>query len=149
MNLLLRYRTLHHSNVMTLKSTLLNSLLFCLTINPGQAQTGLVNADTLLLGTWKGSSICQIKNSACHDESVVYRISKNKGVDSFYINAGKLINGAEQEMGILPFTYNKRTNQLVSTAYGIWTLKIEPGKMEGTLFVHGDLYRKINVFKLY
>ena len=31
-----------------------------------------VNYDTLLIGVWKGSSICQIKNSPCHDETVVY-----------------------------------------------------------------------------
>ena len=36
-----------------------------------------VNYDTLLIGVWKGSSICQIKNSPCHDETVVYYISKN------------------------------------------------------------------------
>lgn len=133
-----------------IKSALLYCLLSGLTINSGQAQTGLVNADTLLVGTWKGSSICQIKNSACHDEAVVYRISKNKGVDSFYIDAGRIVNGTEVDMGILPFIYNKKTNQLVSTAYnGIWTFNIEPGKMEGTLLSHGELYRKIKVYKLY
>jgi hypothetical protein len=39
------------------KSALLYFLLFGLTINPGQAQTGLVNADTLLSGTWKDVNI--------------------------------------------------------------------------------------------
>jgi hypothetical protein len=132
-----------------LKSTLL-FLLQCLAINPGQAQTALVKADTLLVGTWKGTSVCQVKNSPCHDETVIYRISKNSGVDTFYINANKIVNSVEEEMGILPCIYNERKNQLISTAYnGIWTFDIETAKLEGTLIFRGDLYRKIKVYKQY
>ena len=132
------------------KSTFLYSFLLCLAIHSSHAQTGLVNVDTLLVGTWKGSSLCQIKNSPCHDETVVYHISKSKGVDSFYINANKIVNGVEEDMGIIPFSYNKKTNQLISTAYsGIWTLNIGTAILEGTLVVHGDLYRKIKIYKQY
>jgi hypothetical protein len=105
--------------------------------------------DTLLAGTWKGTSLCQIKNSPCHDENVVYRISKNKDLDSFYINASKIVDGSEQEMGILPFTYNSKTNQLNSSAHGDWSFNIEGNKLEGTLMVHGELFRKIKVYKQY
>jgi hypothetical protein len=132
-----------------LKQTLLFSLLFCLAGTSNQAQTGAVNIDTLLIGTWNGTSICQIKNSPCHDETVVYHISKNKGTGTFYINANKIVNGVEEEMGMLPFVYNKKTNQLTSTAYGIWTFNITAAKLEGTLLVRGDLYRKIVVYKKY
>src|SRR5215217_8075899 len=128
------------------KSTLLFSLILCLAGKSGQAQTG-VGIDTLLTGTWRGTSICQIKNSPCNDETVVYYISKNKGVDSFFINASKIVNGEEVEMGILPFVLNKKTNQLTSTAYGNWTFNIEGAKLEGTLVLRGDLYRKIIVYK--
>jgi len=130
-----------------LKFTLLYSLILCLAIYASQAQIRLDKADTLLIGTWKGNSMCQIKNSSCHDETVVYHISKNKGIDTFYINASKIVNGAEVEMGTLPFVYNKTTNQLTSTAYGIWTFNIAGHKLEGTLLVDGDLYRKIIVNK--
>jgi hypothetical protein len=132
-----------------LKSTLFITLILCLACKSNQAQTNLVNIDTLLIGNWNGSSICQQKNSSCHDETVVYHISKNKGVDTFYINAGKIVNGVEEGMGILPFIYNKKTKQLNSTAYGIWTFNLEGAKLEGTLLVHGDLYRKIIVYKHY
>ena len=132
-----------------MKSILLYSLISYLAINSSQAQTGLNKDDTLLIGTWKGTSICQIKNSPCHDETVVYRISKKTGVDSFYINASKIVNGIEDEMGILPFVYNKKTNQFTSTAYGIWTFNIEGAELEGTLLVRGELYRKIKVYKQY
>ena len=52
-------------------------------------------------------------------------------------------------MGILPFIYNRKTNQLTSTAYGIWTFNMQGAKLEGTLSVHGDLYRKIILYKQY
>jgi hypothetical protein len=132
-----------------LKSSLLFSLILCLASKSSQAQNGAVKIDTLLIGTWSGTSICQIKNSPCHDETVVYHISKNRGVDTFFINASKIVNGVEEEMGILPFVYNKKTNQLTSTAYGIWTFNLEGDKLEGTLIVHGDLFRKIKVYKHY
>jgi hypothetical protein len=131
------------------KSTLLFSFILCLVSKPDQAQTGTVKIDTLLVGTWNGTSVCQVKNSPCHDETVVYHISKKSGVDTFYINANKIVNGKEEGMGILPFVYNKATNQLTSTAYGIWTFNIEGVKLEGTLLVHGALYRKITVDKHY
>ena len=132
-----------------LKLTVLFSLILCLASKSNLAQTGLLKIDTLLIGTWNGTSICQITNSACHDETVVYHISKNRGVDTFYINASKIVNGVEEEMGMLPFVYNEKTNQLTSTTYGIWTFNIEGVKLEGTLLVHGDLYRKIIVYKHY
>ena len=106
-----------------------------------------VNYDTLLIGVWKGSSICQIKNSPCHDETVVYYISKKTGIDTFYINGNKIVNGVEEEMGILPFTLNKKTNQLISTSYGLWTFTIKQRKLEGTLVSKGALYRIINLTK--
>lgn len=134
---------------MNLKSPLLFSLILCLACKSNQAQTGPVKIDTLLVGTWNGTSICQIKNSPCHDETVVYHIFQNRGVDTFYVNASKIVNGAEEEMGILPFVYNKKTNQLISTKYGIWTLNIEGVKLEGTLLHNSELYRKIILYKHY
>ena len=131
------------------KSTLLLLLFHCLACKSNQAQTGAVNIDSLLKGTWRGTSICQVKNSPCHDETVVYHISKNDRVDTFYINAGKIVNGVEEEMGILPFIYNGKTNQLTSTAHGIWTFNVQATKLEGTLLVRGELYRKIAVYKQY
>jgi len=129
------------------KLTLLFSLILCLAGKSNQAQTAKANIDTLLIGSWHGTSICQIKNSPCHDETVVYHISKNSRVDTFYINASKIVNGIEVEMGILPFVYNRKTNQLTSTSHGMWTFNIEGVKLEGTLLVHGDLFRKIIVYK--
>jgi hypothetical protein len=120
-----------------------------LAVHSNQAQTGSAIIDTLLPGTWKGTSICKVKNSPCHDENVVYHISRNRGVDTFYVDASKIVNGVEVQMGILPFVYNKSTNQVTSTAYGTWIFNIKGEMLEGTLFFHGDLYRKIKVYKRY
>ncbi len=132
-----------------LKLKLLITLILCLAGKSNQAQTNPVKIDTLLIVTWNGTSICQIKNSSCHDEAVVYHISKNKEADTFYINAGKIVNGVEEKMGILPFVYNEKTKQLTSTAYGIWIFNLKGATLEGTLLVHGDLFRKIIVYKHY
>jgi len=130
-----------------LKWSLIFSVILCLAGKSTQAQTGPANIDTLLIGNWYGSSICQMKNSACHDETVVYHISKNKGVDTFYIDGNRIVNGAEVGMGILHFVYNKKTNQLRSDEYGTWTFNIVGSKLEGTLLVHGELFRKITLYK--
>jgi hypothetical protein len=134
---------------MLLKLGLFLSLIFCVSNKSVHAQTNPSNIDTVLIGDWSGTSICQVKNSPCHDESVVFHISKNTGVDTFYINASKIVNGIEQGMGILPFVYDKSTNQLTGTAYGIWTFKISKTKLEGTMLFHGELYRKITVYKIH
>ncbi|HET6993820.1 MAG TPA: hypothetical protein VFI06_02505, partial [Chitinophagaceae bacterium] len=62
--------------------------------------------DTLPTGTWKGTSICQIKSSPCHDEIAVYHISKTgkEGIYSMIMN--KVVNGVEEDMGVLEYTYN-------------------------------------------
>ncbi|HYK45069.1 MAG TPA: hypothetical protein VEV83_07870, partial [Parafilimonas sp.] len=49
-------------------------------------------------GVWKGTSLCQVKPSACHDESVVYHISK-KSANLYTIQANKIVNDAEVDMG--------------------------------------------------
>jgi len=129
-----------------LKLTLVSWFILCLCYESIQGQEK-VKMDTLLMGTWRGTSVCQLKNSPCHDENVVYHISKKSGVDTFYVNASKIVNGVEEGMGILPFLYNEKKNQFISTAYGIWTFNIEGTRLEGTLFVRGDLYRKIMLIK--
>jgi hypothetical protein len=100
------------------------------------------------IGKWKGTSICQVKNSPCHDEIVVYYITKGKTTDSYQIDGYKIVNGVEEEMGIIPFVYDKTTNEISSTAYNSnWNFKLVKGKMEGTLMHKGQLYRIINVTK--
>ena len=43
-------------------------------------------------GTWKGTSLCQVKNSPCHDETVVYHISKTDTINVYRNIANKIVN---------------------------------------------------------
>ena len=129
-----------------IKQTCFLFIHICLISFSACSQDNTSKSDSLVIGTWKGSSICQIKNSPCHDETVVYHIYKINSADSFNINANKIVNGVEEEMGILPCILNRKTNQLGSTAYGTWTFNnIVGDKIEGTLYVRGELYRIIKL----
>src|SRR3982751_3388951 len=53
------------------------------------------------VGTWRGTSLCLVHPSACRDEVVVYRITRVGTGDSLSIDARKMVNGQEEEMGVI------------------------------------------------
>jgi len=101
-------------------------------------------------GTWKGTSLCQIKNSPCHDEIVVYHISKDSTGKSYEVIANKIVDGKEDYMGTIPFTYDDKQKVFVSVdsvRNAKWEFKITGSTMKGTLMYKGDLFRIIEVKK--
>jgi stress response protein SCP2 len=101
-------------------------------------------------GVWKGTSLCQIKNSPCHDEVVLYRISKDSTGKSYEMIANKIVKGKEEDMGTLRFTYDDKQKAFVSVDSehsARWEFKITGNAMKGTLMYKGDLYRIIDVKK--
>jgi len=121
------------------------SLLF-LAVNSVRAQNS--PQDNSIIGTWKGTSICQVKNSPCHDEIVVYYISKVQGIDTFNIAANKIVNGKEEEMGTIGCKLDRNNNRLLSTSYNsLWTFNFKSDSLNGTLYARGDLYRIIKLKK--
>ena len=101
-------------------------------------------------GVWKGTSLCQIKNSPCHDEIVVYHISKNNNGQSYQVQANRIVNGQEQDMGTLVFTYDDKQKVFVSVNSenkARWEFKITGNVMKGTLVYKGDLSRIVDVKK--
>src|SRR5580765_271173 len=99
-------------------------------------------------GVWKGTSLCQIKTSPCHDEIVVYHISKNNSGQSYEMQANKIVNGQEQDMGTLIFTYDDKQKVFASVdgEHKVrWEFKITGNVMKGTLVRNGDLFRIIDV----
>jgi len=101
-------------------------------------------------GIWKGTSMCQVKTSPCHDEIVVYHISKNNSGQSYQMQANKIVNGQEQDMGILIFTYDDKQKVFVSVNSehkSRWEFKITGNVMKGTLVSNGDLFRIVDVKK--
>jgi hypothetical protein len=128
------------------QTKLLLLLFCCIVFSKLQAQEKENSLDNFI-GKWNGTSICQVKNSPCHDEVVVYHISKGNSPDSCVIQANKIVKGVEEDMGSLPCVYNSKTNELSSTAYGLWNFKLVNGKIEGTLIHKGNLYRIISLMR--
>ena len=106
--------------------------------------------ESRLTGNWKGESICQVKNSPCHDESVVYHITKGKEANKFLVDADKIIDGKPVNMGALDFNYEKENNLLTCTfRNGTFRLIIAGNKMEGTLVTPDKiLFRRISLVKI-
>jgi len=101
-------------------------------------------------GTWKGTSLCQVKNSPCHDEIVIYHITKNNKDKNYEMAANKIVNGTEEEMGTLIFTYDDQQKTFVcidSARSAKWEFKITGNEMKGTLLYKGNLYRIVDVKK--
>jgi hypothetical protein len=101
-------------------------------------------------GVWKGTSLCQIKNSPCHDEIVVYHISKDSSGKSYEMIANKIVNGKEEYMGTIPFSYDDQKKVFVSIdsqRNAKWEFKLTGNEMKGTLMYKDDLYRVVDVKK--
>ena len=106
-------------------------------------------AETQLAGTWIGDSICQVKNSPCHDERAIYRVSKPDEAGGVTIDMGKIVDGQPESMGVLVFNYDRESGTLISDQkHGVWKLKVNGDKMEGTLTLHdGTIYRRMSLRK--
>ena len=107
-------------------------------------------SDTALTGTWKGTSICQIKSSPCNDEIAVYHIAKGTKAGTFHVVANKVVNGKEEDMGESDYTFNAADNSFNSyiEQYKV-TIKfiVKGNSMEGTLMRDKTVYRIIKLQK--
>ena len=117
---------------------------------PGYAQQ--TTADKIE-GIWKGTSLCQVKPSACHDENVVYHISK-KSANVYTIQANKIVNGAEVDMGTFdPVVYDETKQTLTFTMKdrqgrsNVWLFKLDGMQMHGTLTQETTLFRIVELKK--
>jgi hypothetical protein len=103
-----------------------------------------------LAGDWRGESLCAARNTACHDESVVFHLSIAAGKhDAVSVRADKIVNGQPVNMGTLQFRYIPDERQLVCEyPQGIWRLQVSGEKMEGTL-TRSDktLFRRVTLHK--
>jgi hypothetical protein len=113
---------------------------------------GYKNQQDNIIGTWKGTSICQVKGSPCHDEIAIYHAVKAEG-DTYRFQMNKMVNGKEEEMGEILFTYDKsnKTLDAITTSAkgkGLWHFVIKGNTMHGTLTVDNSvLYRVIDLHK--
>jgi len=86
------------------------------------------------VGTWRGTSVCLVRPSACNDETVVYRITPMKTADSVAIDARKIVRGEEQEMGVLNCRLVPPSGQVTCTMpQGIWHFTVRNDSLTGEL----------------
>ena len=108
-----------------------------------------------LVGDWTGTSKCVSNDSNCHDEIVIYHVTKSKKDRSkANISADKIVNGKPDNMGEFDLKFDPEKMTLTadmafprSGGHGIWLFKIDGEKMDGTLTVFpGEvLFRRIHV----
>ena len=97
------------------------------------------------VGEWHGDSTCVAKNTACHDETVVYRIARLPEKPGYVaVSADKIVSGKAVNMGTLEFRYD-HDQQLLVCEYskGVWRLKVDGAKMDGVRgrFVKSNTHR--------
>ncbi len=102
-------------------------------------------------GVWRGSSLCQVRPSACNDEKAVYHASKDpRGGYAFTMN--KVVGGVEVTMGDVDFKFDPATATLTGVTYdrahrpGTWTFTVRGNHMSGKLTGQdGTVLRRIEV----
>ena len=103
-----------------------------------------------LAGTWRGESLCATDASACHNESVVYYIKDVPDrPDLVTIKADKIVNGKAITMGAGEWQYDRVKQTLEwRMPQQVWLLKINGGRMEGTLTrSDGTIFRRMTLKK--
>jgi hypothetical protein len=106
----------------------------CLLARGAGAQSPSQRPATTPVGTWRGTSLCLVRPSACHDEIVVYRITHMKAVDSMTMDARKVVRGEEEEMGVLLCRF-KSPDGLLTCALprGTWQFRVRNDSLVGEL----------------
>jgi hypothetical protein len=96
-------------------------------------------ATTTPVGSWRGTSVCLVRPSACKDEIVVYRITHTKAADSLTLDARKIVRGEEQEMGVLSCRFASPDGPLIcAMPQGIWQFRVRNDSLVGELRLSDD-----------
>jgi hypothetical protein len=78
--------------------------------------------------------VCTLRPSSCNDEVVVYRITRVNTSDRLSIDARKVVNGQEEEMGVIGCRSAASGAQLTCTMpNGIWRFTIRGDSLVGDL----------------
>ncbi len=108
-----------------------------------------------LLGDWTGESKCVGSNPYCHDEVVVYHLTRSqKEPGKINLSADKIVNGKPDFMGEFDMTFDAEKMTLTAEfdikrtgGKGVWLFKIDGDKMDGTLTAlpENEIGRKVHV----
>ena len=97
------------------------------------------------VGVWRGVSLCQVRPSPCNDEVVVYRITRASGSDSIPVDARKIVNAQEEEMGVFGCQFDAQGASLTCIIpRGVWRFSIRRDSLVGELKLSdGTKYRDV------
>ena len=115
---------------------------------PGSASAQTAPGLATALGVWRGTSTCTVKPSSCNDETVVYRITSGKGNDSLNLDARKIVNGREEEMGILGCRFAPPDQLSCAIARGVWHFTVRADSLAGELrLTDGTRFRDVRTIR--
>lgn len=123
-------------------------LLVCSLITRAQSSS---QDDSLLIGTWKGTSICQVRPSPCNDEVSVYHITRNDRENSYHVVMNKVINDKEEDMAAYDYYFDvsSKTLSCWDEQHKIaWKFHLSGRRMEGTLVYQEKVYRIIKLMRV-
>jgi hypothetical protein len=116
---------------MNLRSSLIAFVAVVVLAHRAPAQAA---ATVTPVGVWRGTSLCLVRPSACHDEVVVYRIAPVKGSDSLSMDARKIVNGKEEEMAVLSCAFAAKGASLTCPMRnGFWRFTVSRDSLVGEL----------------
>ena len=137
---------------------MITKIFFIIVVAAVGAACAQTTKDEQLIGDWRGESKCVGSNPYCHDEVVVYHISRSKtDAKKITIVADKIVDGKPDYMGTFECDYDAVKQTLTSEftiprtgGKGVWLFKIDGDKMDGTLtvFPENEIGRRVKVTKV-
>lgn len=99
------------------------------------AANAQVTSHEAAAGVWRGKSTCLVHPSPCNDEVTVYRITETRP-DSVSVDAFKIVDGKELEMGLLTCGFVPASGQIACAfARGTWMFTVHGDNMSGELLL--------------
>jgi hypothetical protein len=117
---------------------------------PAASQAGKTADDSpLLVGDWRGDSICVVRPSACHDEKALYHVKKREGLNAYSLQADKIVDGKAEMMGTAECTYAPEKHVLTCTKPNlVLQLNLNDKSLNGTMNrPDGTVWRNITLKK--
>src|SRR6476661_5809193 len=109
-------------------------LLVAMSMLTHEAHSQARTSTSSVVGTWQGTSICLAHPSPCHDELVVYHITRAGTRDSLTIDARKMVHGVEEDMGVLGCRIDAAKSRLdCRVPNGKWTFTVRGDSMIGEI----------------
>jgi hypothetical protein len=118
-------------------------------VGSSTGQAGKASTDPpLLIGDWRGDSICVVRPSACHDEKALYHVKTVAGSPHRYtLDADKVVDGKPVFMGSMECSYAPEKHELTcSTPRLVVHLALDGNSLNGTMNLpDGTVWRNITL----